>query len=691
MRKLLIYISNQHETILRLIIISLTVFIIINLLPHRVRYKFEFHKGTAWLDKDLSAPFDFAINKEKDTVEAEKKDIVKTAPLFFNTDTSIHSKTLEKFRSSLSSDVTVLDSSQIKISDIALSEQFKQTGEKILNIIYAKGIIESEPKINVNENTKLRLVKGKVAETAYGKDVFTMSSAAAFVDELLKQFSPGDKEKLKKQLTGALRPDLFYDISATEAFRKQLTDNVSLTRGMVSKGDIIISRGEVISDDKFNVLQSLRQSVEENKQGTESDLSVFLGQLAIVCIAISVLMIFLATLRKDVFSDNKKITLICVLIILITLIYTQALRLNFISLYLVPCCLLPIVIRVFFDTRLALFTHVLTILILGSVAPNGFEFVFMQTIAGMITIFIFAHLRKRAQLFISVSMIFISYLICYLALSIVQEGSFAEINYINIGWLFGNVLLTLFAYPLIYMFEKLFGLTSDVSLMELSDMNSTLLRELSLKAPGTFQHSMQVANLAEAAVYKVGGNTLLVRVGALYHDIGKMDMPLYFIENQSTDVNPHDDLSFEESADIIISHVIRGIEKARKNNLPDLIIDFIRTHHGTTMVQYFYQSYLKNYPEKIVDEDDFRYPGPLPFSIETAVLMMADSVEAASRSLQKHEAETINKLVEDIIESQIHQQQFINCDITFKDISSIKKIFKKMLMSIYHVRVEYPH
>src|SRR6185436_6722897 len=246
-------------------------------------------------------------------------------------------------------------------------------------------------------------------------------------------------------------------------------------------------------------------------------------------------------------------------------------------------------------------------------------------------------------------------------------------------------------YPMIYMFEKLFGLTSDVSLMELSDMNSSLLRDLSVKAPGTFQHSMQVANLAEAAIYRIGGNALLVRVGALYHDIGKMDMPLFFIENQSTDVNPHDDLSFDESADIIISHVIRGIEKARKNNLPDLIIDFIRTHHGTTMVQYFYQSYLKNYPEKIVDEDDFRYPGPLPFSIETAVLMMADSVEAASRSLPKHDAETINKLVEDIIESQIQQQQFINCDITFRNISSIKKIFKKMLMSIYHVRVEYPH
>jgi len=324
------------------------------------------------------------------------------------------------------------------------------------------------------------------------------------------------------------------------------------------------------------------------------------------------------------------------------------------------------------------------------VAPNGYQFVFMQIIAGMVTIFSVTHLRKRAQLFISAGMIFLSYMVCYVALSVIHEGSITQVNQTNMIWLVGNVLLTLFSYPLIYIFEKVFGLTSDVSLMELADTNTPLLRELSIKAPGTFQHSMQVANLAEAAIFKIGGNSLLIRVGALYHDIGKMEMPMYFIENQTTGVNPHDELSFEESASIIIGHVIKGIEKARKNKLPDLIIDFIRTHHGTTMVQYFYQSFLKNYPEQIVDEDDFRYPGPLPFSKETAVLMMADSVEASSRSLSKPTYESINKLVDSIIDRQIEQQQFINCDITFKEISSIKKIFKKMMMSIYHVRMEYP-
>jgi hypothetical protein len=462
------------------------------------------------------------------------------------------------------------------------------------------------------------------------------------------------------------------------------------TRGMVQKGDLIISRGEIVTGEKFMMLESLKKATETEVPDLRTTREIFLGQLLIIIIGFTVLLIFLAVLRKDVFSDNRKVMLIFVLVMLVVAAYTAILKIPSLSHYVVPLCILPIVIRVFFDTRLALFTHVITVLILGSVAPNGYEFVFMQIIAGMVTIFSVTHLRKRAQLFISAGMIFVSYLVCYVALSVIHEGSLNQVNVSNMMWLVGNVLLTLFSYPLIYVFEKVFGLTSDITLMELSDTNSPLLRELSIKAPGTFQHSMQVANLAEAAIFKIGGNSLLIRVGALYHDIGKMEMPLYFIENQSTGVNPHDELSFEESAGIIISHVIKGIEKARKNKIPDLIIDFIRTHHGTTMVQYFYQSFLKNFPEEIVDEDDFKYPGPLPFSKETAVLMMADSVVASSRSLSKPDAEAINKLVDAIIDRQIEQQQFVNCDITFKDISSIKKIFKKMLMSIYHVRVEYP-
>jgi putative nucleotidyltransferase with HDIG domain len=327
---------------------------------------------------------------------------------------------------------------------------------------------------------------------------------------------------------------------------------------------------------------------------------------------------------------------------------------------------------------------------LGTIAPDGFDFVFMQIIAGMVSIFSIVNMRKRSQLFIAVGLIFVAYFICYLGLSILDEGSIVKVNYSNTVWLLGNCLLTLLSYPLIFFIEKTFGVTSDFTLMELTDFNSELLRELAIKAPGTFQHSMQVANLAESAIYRIGGNSLLVRVGALYHDIGKMEMPMYFIENQTTQVNPHDELSFEESASIIISHVKRGIELSRKYKLPDMIIDFIRTHHGTMVVQYFYQSFIKSFPEEIADEADFRYPGPKPFSKETAVLMMADSVEASARSLEVHDASSIDKLVEKIINHQIECGQFENCDITYRDITAIKKIFKKMLSSIYHVRIAYP-
>jgi hypothetical protein len=357
---------------------------------------------------------------------------------------------------------------------------------------------------------------------------------------------------------------------------------------------------------------------------------------------------------------------------------------------MVPLCILPLVTRAFFDTRTALFTHVLTILILGTVAPGGFDFVYMQVIAGMVAIFSIVNMRKRGQLFLAVGLIFVAYIVSYIGLSLLNEGTIGKLNYMSAVWLLSNCLLTLLSYPLIFFIEKIFGVTSDFTLMELTDFNSELLREMSIKAPGTFQHSLQVANLAEAAIYKIGGNSLLVRVGALYHDIGKMEMPMYFIENQSTQVNPHDELSFDESASIIISHVLKGIKIAKKQKLPDVVIDFIRTHHGTTVVQYFYQSFLKNYPDEIADEADFSYPGPKPFSKETAVLMMADSVEAAARSLPVHDMPAIEKLVDSVINHQINSGQFENCEITYKDISGIKKIFKKMLMSIYHVRVAYP-
>jgi len=678
MKKFLIYLSNSHETILKGLIIIITIGLIGTLLPHKVRYKFDFQNGKSWNNEDLFAPFDFAINKDRDSLKLERQRTRQNVLPYFQMDTMVLTNAIAELNKKISNEKT-FSGREKSVAEI---------GAEFLRNVYAKGIIRPAEDSLAGKSGQLMLVKGKLAEVRTVSDFVNPDFVLSEIENDL--MSVYESKLLDSLIASVITPNVFFDQQLTESVRTQKESEVSATRGMIKKGELVISRGELVNPEKLLVLESLKNATETAVSDSKTIRDIYWGQLLIVAIGLTILLIFIAVLRKDIFSDNRKLTLIFTLMILVTAAYTGIMKMPSLSLYVVPICILPIVIRVFFDTRLALFTHVITVLILGSIAPNGYEFVFMQTIAGMVTIFSVTNLRKRAQFFTSAGMIFLSYMVCYLALSVIHEGDITLINQNNLFWLVGNVLLTLFSYPLIYIFEKVFGLTSDVSLMELSDTNAPLLRELSMKAPGTFQHSMQVANLAEAAIFKIGGNSLLIRVGALYHDIGKMEMPLYFIENQATGLNPHDELSFEESASIIISHVIKGIEKARKNKVPDLIIDFIRTHHGTSMVQYFYQSFLKNFPEEIVDEDDFRYPGPLPFSKETAVLMMADSVEASSRSLTKPTHESINNLVDNIIDRQIEQQQFINCDITFKDISSIKKIFKKMLMSIYHVRVEYP-
>jgi hypothetical protein len=359
-------------------------------------------------------------------------------------------------------------------------------------------------------------------------------------------------------------------------------------------------------------------------------------------------------------------------------------------LYVVPFALIPIIIKTFYDARLALFIHIITVLLVGFFAPNGFEFVFLSFIAGIIAIFSLTNLYRRGKLFLSAGLVILTYSFVYFGLAITQEGNFSGIEYRNFLYFAFNGSLILLAFPLIYLFEKIFGFVSDLTLMELSDSNQKLLRNLAEKAPGTFQHSLQVANLAEEAIRKIGGNPLLVRTGALYHDIGKMNNPVYFIENQRTGFNPHDMHEFDESANIIISHVKDGVELAKKHSLPDQLIDFIRTHHGTTKVQYFYRSYIKKFPDKDVDVNMFTYPGPKPYSKEMAVLMMADSVEAASRSLSDINEEKIGILVESIISDQMNDGQFDYVDINFKDITEIKTLFKDKLMNIYHARIKYP-
>lgn len=673
LRKLFILLSNKHDLLYRIVLITISVLIITAFLPRQARFKYEYEQGRVWNYDDLHAPYAFPVLKTSRQINAERNNIISLAPLYFRKDT------LTINRSRLEFESLYKDGNPLTLA----------SGFQIIELFYKRGILEMPKGIIPLPEQPLWIVTGNKAVPTDLTAHYHPGEIAAQTERILIARKLEGDGLLLSALVQSLHPDIIYDPALTEQNRQQALQSISPAKGIVEEGAVIIEKGKVISADEFNVLESLRKQYELSGDKGSSHW-LYTGYLLLVCTSIGVLLTFLWLLRKDIILDSRKISLLILLIVLTSVIYTLVLASNRLNMMMVPLCILPLVTRAFFDTRTALFTHVLTMLILGTVAPAGFDFIYMQIIAGMVAIFSIVNMRDRSQLFLAVGLIFGAYAVSYIGLSLLHEGSLQRINSTNFIWIAGNCLLTLLAYPLIFFIEKAFAVTSDFSLMELTDYNSSLLRELAIKAPGTFQHSMQVANLAESAIYRIGGNSLLVRVGALYHDIGKMEMPMYFIENQSTQVNPHDELSFDESASIIISHVIKGIEKARKANLPDIVIDFIRTHHGTMVVQYFYQSFLKNYPDEIANEDDFRYPGPKPFSKETAVLMMADSVEAAARSLTVHNQDSIDKLVEGIINHQISSGQFENCDITYREITAIKKIFKKMLTSIYHVRVAYP-
>ena len=676
--------------------IFLTIIVIVIALPKETQFNYSYQKGKPWAFDNLLAPFDFAINKTEGELNEEKASVMKNAHPFYKFDDRLVEQKIRLFQNELNDVWNKKFSNQN--NDQRSQDQLKKLkqaqssiGEQILRMTYQRGIILiNDQSIGNNPDGIITVVRNNVAEEHNLKDFFTVQAAFSFLTEQLDNISSADKTLLSPLLENALAHNVIYDDQATRQWTKQLLDKISPSHGLVQKDEVVILKGEVIDDYKYQKLESLKNEMKHQEFSGSARWMMFLGHFILVALAIGMLIMFLYLFRKDIYDDNSRIMLLMILILLIILVFLWARKINVFDMYLVPVCILPIIVRAFYDTRTALFTHIIALLIIGFEAPSGFEFMFIQTIAGMVAIFSILNMSRRSQFFISVLMIFLSYSISFIGVAILHEANFRSIDWTNLKWFLGNSIITLFAFPLIFIFEKAFGFLSDVSLMELADSNSPLMRELSMKAPGTFQHSLQVANIAEAAIFHIGGNPLIVRAGAMYHDIGKIDFPMYFIENQNTLNNPHDDISFEESARIIKSHVIRGIEKAKKHGIPEQIIDFIRTHHGTVRLQYFYQSFLKNFPEQIPDEDLFRYQGPLPFSRESAVLMMADSVEAASRSLKNADAASISNLVDRVIDNQIEQKQFDNAPITLKDISELRKLFKKMLMSIYHVRIEYP-
>ncbi|MES2458597.1 MAG: HDIG domain-containing metalloprotein [Bacteroidota bacterium] len=662
----------------------LSVLIITLFLPKQPRFRYEFEKNEIWKNKDLISPFNFAILKTNPQLSTDKKDALENLLPIYNFDKEMINEVEEAF----------VNEFDVKWRASALPEADKEPNKqlsfRLLRSIYAKGIIAVNAKHQKGgKYYDFSLMTDNVSKTYSSQDVFTVPTALEYFKEDFSSIDLRVKDVVVNLVEDHLHPNITFNEKLTTIVQESTLNSLSTTRGMVQKGELIIARNNVIDEETFQKLQSFKETYEAQSKTIGDSKLVYFGQILLVGFIVSLLMVFLKLFRKDIFADNRQLSLLLLVTTTMLLSLTWAIKLNLPSLYYIPFCIVPIIIRILFDTRLALYLHLLVILIAGFFVPNSFEFVFYQTTAGMVAIYSIRNLIKREQLLLSALFILSAYFISFIGIALLREGSLQQIEWMNFVPFVISVLLSLLAYPLIYAFERLFGITSDVALIELTNTNNKLLRELAFKAPGTFQHSLQVANLAEAAIFKIGGNSLLVRAGALYHDIGKIENPQYFIENQNTALSPHDKLPYEQSAQIIIKHVHKGIEITRKHQLPETVIDFIRTHHGNTRVDYFYQSFLKNSPEKFVDENIFRYPGPIPFSKETGVLMLADSVEAASRSLKNPDAQKIGDLVERIIDYKLEQNQLDNCDITLKDLETIKLIFKTMLMSIYHVRIDY--
>lgn len=673
---------RNHALIYKLLLLLGTTFFIVYLFPKTGKFRYSFEKGKPWQSENLYAPFDFAIKKTDAQIKVEIDDISEKSNIYFDVDLTKKRIASDNYTERFNS---VFKDSVSGFEDRVL---LYTSGQKALSEFYKYGILNSTHSYDDRRIITLLQDNKQIGRVQFNKLV-QQSSIRPYLEKVLNSNRlEAYKEDFISLFFNLIQPNLSFNKSLTDKSLEEKLSAISITRGFVSEETLIISKGQVVEEEQYNILNSLKSEYESQIWSANSYNWVIVAYTLLVALALLMLLLFLQKYRQDVFLNNTKVTFIFFNIVMMVVLTTIIINYNSEYLYVVPLCILPLVLKAFFDARLGLFTHVITVLLLGFIVPNSYEYMFLQIIAGIVTILTVSELYKRANLFISVGQITLIYMIAYFAFFVIHEGQISTIRWETFGLFVLGGLATLFVQPLIYIYEKLFGLVSDVSLLELSDTNTKLLKELSNKAPGTFHHSLNIANLAEASANEIGANAMLVRVGALYHDIGKMKNPTFFTENQSTGINPHDELSAKESASVIINHVLNGIEIAKKNNLPDRVIDFIRTHHGTSTVYYFYMK--EKASNEDVDETDFSYKGPKPFSKETAILMMCDSVEAASKSLKEPTSTKINTFVESIINKQVENGQFLNADITFKDIEAIKRVLKLKLANIYHLRIEYP-
>jgi cyclic-di-AMP phosphodiesterase PgpH len=686
MKKLLTQLNHSYHLFYLAMVFIAGIGLIFLVFPGESRFKYEFQKGSPWRHETLIAPFNFAILKTDAEVKAETDSIRNTYIPYFALDTLVGTNKTKEFSTNLNK--LTLENPELKsIKSISVFPE-------ILLNIYNSGILPQSISTytELNGKSEIRQIRGNKAIKLPLEKIHSIKSAYLELNDTIRKLAGKYYPELiqKINLSDFIAENLSFDEKLNRNEQKQLFDELSSTKGMIQAGERIIFQGDLVGSEKYIILESLKKTYETKRGDNIEYLLVIAGRIVIIATLIALMFLYLIFYRRELFEHKRKLTFIIMMIVIMVFMAAIATKVNAIDIYMVPMAILPILVRIFFDSRTAIFSLMITTLLIGYFAPNSYEFIIIQMIAGIIAVFSLNRLHKRSHIVFSALWVFLSYSIVYIALALVQEGSLKTINWTTLKWFGFSSLFIFITYPLIYIFEKVFGFVSDVTLIELSNTNQPLLRKLAEEAPGTFQHSLQVANLAEAVIHKIGGNPYLVYAGALYHDIGKTRKSEYFIENQAAGMNPHDNLDYLKSAGIIIDHVTYGVQLARKYKLPEVLISFITTHHGTTQSNYFYKKYQIENPGMEVDTTLFSYPGPLPHNKEMAVLMLTDGIEATAHSLKEKSAAAFSEMIDYIVDQKIKSNQLIDADLTLRDITILKSTLLEKLVSIYHVRIEYP-
>ena len=671
---------SYKDLLYKCLIFVVTVSIISYFMPKEGKFNYDFELDTPWKYGLLQASFDFPIHKSDQQIQKEQDSLLVLYQPYFDVDKNVEKNMLQKLRE---------DYNQHLKHSLPSSDYIRHI-ERTLRHIYEKGVLSVQDAQLLSEDSiqTILLVDKNVATS---QPVDRLYSVKGAYEHLLNADTLHYNKRILQacNLDNYLTSNINYDLEKSEASLQELLSTVSPAKGVVQNGQKIVDRGEIIDQQTYDILNSLRHAWEKRSDTVQEIHLTFIGQTLLVSVLILCFMIFLELFRKEYYQRKRSVLLLFALIVFFPVILSIMVEENLSNVYVVPLAMIPIIIGIFLDSRTAFMAHTTIILICSIFLRYPHQFIILQMAAGMTAIYSLRELSQRSQLLRTALIVVISYAILYFAFELIQEDDLTKLNTRMYIYFVINGILLLFVYPLLFILEKTFGFTSNVTLVELSNINNKLLRQMSEVVPGTFQHSLQMANLAAEAANKIGANSQLVRTGALYHDIGKMVNPAFFTENQ-TNVNPHKNLSYEQSAQVIINHITDGIKLAEKHQLPKVIKDFIRTHHGKGVAKYFYISYKNEHPDEEIDIEKFSYPGPNPFTKEQAILMMADAVEAASRSLSEYTEESIGTLIEKIIDGQVSEGYFKECPITFKDIATVKALFKEKLKTVYHTRITYP-